>query len=79
MPNRANDPRPNIIRIMSDDLSRGDIGCYGHADRVVRGVELFETEHVRSPCFPGIGESIDDWEKRAAAEGTELPQNVNLF
>jgi arylsulfatase A-like enzyme len=38
MPARCDDPRPNIIWIMSDDLSWGDLGCYGQ--------RRIETPHI---------------------------------
>ncbi len=57
---RRDDPRPNILWIMSDDLSWGDLGCYGqgkiatpHIDALAAGGTRFTQCYCGSPiCAP---------------------------
>ena len=60
MSTRETDPRPNIIWIMSDDLSWGDLGCYGqekiatpNIDALAEAGTRFTQAYCGSPiCAP---------------------------
>ncbi len=57
---RADDPRPNIIFILADDLGFGDLKCYGNPrmftpalDKLARQGRLFTQFYVNAPvCSP---------------------------
>ena len=54
MPDNATSPKPNIIWIMADDLSWGDIGCYGQKLIKTPSIDRVAAEGMRfSQCHSG--------------------------
>jgi arylsulfatase A len=79
----AENPKPNIVIILADDLGYGDIGCYGatkiktpHIDRLAReGLKFTDAHTAASVCSPsryGLMTGQSPWRLHKKGNGYSL-------